>query len=63
MKKTYIAPKTSVVVIGSRQQLLSGSVQTSGLSGHNGYGGSGSGLSADARSHNWDVEDEEDEDF
>ena len=43
MKKTYITPEITTVVLSNTQTLLSGSPTpgTSGLTGHGGWGGNG----------------------
>ena len=59
MKKTYFAPNTTIVVLNSKQTLLTGSSAVSGLDGFGGYGGNGGdGDDADSRRGGfWDDEE------
>lgn len=59
MKKTYIAPSMVIVALNQKQSLMAGSLRTSGLEGHGGYGGeSEGGRSADGRQSSfWDDEE------
>jgi len=54
MKKTYIIPEMEVVLMNTRQPLMSGSVTTNGLDGLGGYGGGKKGGSADSRECDFD---------
>jgi hypothetical protein len=58
MKKTYIAPSMVIVALKHKQSLMAGSLRTSGLEGHGGYGGESIGKSADGRQSSfWDDEE------
>ncbi len=50
MKKTYIAPETSIYKVENLDLLF----QASGVEGLTGGGQSSGGLSADSRSSDWD---------
>lgn len=56
MKKTYIIPEMEVVLMNTRQPLMSGSVTTNSLDGFDGYGGGKKGGSADGREYDFDDE-------